>query len=97
MLAGYFTQPAPCEMLPSHSFRHMLVVNVTPSSTTNAMEWQKEVQKTVSREHKYVLLTHIQLVGVVLFIFVRPHLAPFIRSGRPAGSRAWELPGPSWC
>ena len=45
------------------------------------MEWQKEVQKTVSREHKYVLLTHIQLVGVVLFIFVRPHLAPFIRSG----------------
>ncbi|KAK7099032.1 synaptojanin-1-like [Littorina saxatilis] len=53
--------------------------NIMKASTTNAFEWQLEVQKTVSREHKYVLLTHIQLVGVVLFIYVRPHLAPFIR------------------
>lgn len=53
--------------------------NIMKASTTNAAEWMKEVQKTVSREHKYVLLTHIQLVGVVLLIYVRPQLAPFIR------------------
>ncbi|RUS89988.1 hypothetical protein EGW08_002255, partial [Elysia chlorotica] len=53
--------------------------NIMSASTTNAREWQKEVVKTISREHKYVMLTSIQLVGVVLYIFIRPHLAPRIR------------------
>ncbi|GFR78438.1 synaptojanin-1 [Elysia marginata] len=53
--------------------------NIMSASTTNAREWQKEVLKTISREHKYVMLTSIQLVGVVLYIFIRPHLAPRIR------------------
>lgn len=50
------------------------------NSTTNAREWQKELLKTVSRDHKYVVLTSVQLVGVILYVFIRPHLAPFIRS-----------------
>ena len=49
-------------------------------STTNAREWQKELLKTISRDHKYVVLTSVQLVGVILYVFIRPHLAPFIRS-----------------
>ncbi|CAL1535444.1 unnamed protein product, partial [Lymnaea stagnalis] len=53
--------------------------NIMSASTTNAREWQKEVIKTISRDHKYILVTSIQLVGVVLYVFVRPHLAPFIR------------------
>ncbi|XP_055900212.1 synaptojanin-1-like isoform X1 [Biomphalaria glabrata] len=53
--------------------------NIMSASTTNAREWQKEVIKTISRDHKYVIVTSIQLVGVVLYVFVRPHLAPFIR------------------
>ncbi|KAL8579225.1 hypothetical protein ACOMHN_010809 [Nucella lapillus] len=53
--------------------------NIMKASTTNAMEWHQEVLKTISRDHKYVVLTHIQLVGVILFIFIRPHLAPYIR------------------
>ncbi|XP_012937640.1 synaptojanin-1 [Aplysia californica] len=53
--------------------------NIMSASTTNAREWQKEVIKTISRDHKYVVLTSIQLVGVVLYVCVRPNLAPFIR------------------
>ncbi|KAK6191374.1 hypothetical protein SNE40_003083 [Patella caerulea] len=53
--------------------------NIMKASTTNAQEWQKELMKTISRDHKYVVLTSIQLVGVVLYVFIRPHLAPYIR------------------
>ncbi|CAH1803194.1 unnamed protein product, partial [Owenia fusiformis] len=53
--------------------------NIMSASTSNQNVWGKELQKTISREHKYVLLTSTQLVGVCLFVFVRPHLAPFIR------------------
>ncbi|KAL3841607.1 hypothetical protein ACJMK2_019724 [Sinanodonta woodiana] len=53
--------------------------NIVSASTTNAREWEKYIQKTISRDHKYVLLTKVQLVGVILYIFIRPHLAPHIR------------------
>ncbi|KAK3594082.1 hypothetical protein CHS0354_040850 [Potamilus streckersoni] len=53
--------------------------NIVSASTTNAREWEKYIQKTISRDHKYVLLIKVQLVGVILYIFVRPHLAPHIR------------------
>ncbi|XP_069133360.1 synaptojanin-1-like isoform X2 [Argopecten irradians] len=53
--------------------------NIVKVSTTNAREWQKELQKVISRDHKYVILTSVQLVGVVLYVFIRPHLAPCIR------------------
>jgi len=33
----------------------------------------------LSREHQYSILTYQQLVGVCLYIFVRPHHAPYIR------------------
>ncbi|XP_021342465.1 synaptojanin-1-like isoform X1 [Mizuhopecten yessoensis] len=53
--------------------------NIVKVSTTNAREWQKELQKVISRDNKYVILTSVQLVGVVLYVFIRPHLAPCIR------------------
>ncbi|KAK3104004.1 hypothetical protein FSP39_023595 [Pinctada imbricata] len=53
--------------------------NIVSVSTTNAREWQKELTKTLSRDHKYVVLTSVQLVGVVLYVFIRPQLAPFVR------------------
>ncbi|XP_061177920.1 synaptojanin-1-like [Saccostrea echinata] len=53
--------------------------NIMKASTTNAREWQKELLKILSRDHKYVILTSVQLVGVILYVFIRPHLAPFIR------------------
>ncbi|XP_062309249.1 synaptojanin-1 isoform X1 [Osmerus eperlanus] len=53
--------------------------NIVSASTTNQKLWAAELQKSISRDHKYVLLASEQLVGVCLFIFIRPQHAPFIR------------------
>ncbi|XP_063059389.1 synaptojanin-1 isoform X2 [Engraulis encrasicolus] len=53
--------------------------NIVSASTTNQKLWAAELQKNLSRDHKYVLLASEQLVGVCLFVFIRPHHAPFIR------------------
>nr|XP_020454055.1 synaptojanin-1 isoform X3 [Monopterus albus] len=53
--------------------------NIVSASTTNQKMWAAELQKNISRDHKYVLLASEQLVGVCLFVFVRPQHAPFIR------------------
>ncbi|XP_061902741.1 synaptojanin-1 isoform X4 [Entelurus aequoreus] len=53
--------------------------NIVSASTTNQKLWAAELQKNISRDHKYVLLASEQLVGVCLFVFVRPQHAPFIR------------------
>uniref|UniRef100_A0A8C1DC15 Synaptojanin-1 n=1 Tax=Cyprinus carpio carpio TaxID=630221 RepID=A0A8C1DC15_CYPCA len=53
--------------------------NIVSASTTNQKLWAAELQKNISREHKYVLLASEQLVGVCLFVYIRPQHAPFIR------------------
>ncbi|XP_063164152.1 synaptojanin-2 isoform X1 [Candoia aspera] len=53
--------------------------NIVNASTTNRKIWGEQIQKALSRTHRYILLTSAQLVGVCLFIFVRPFHAPFIR------------------
>uniref|UniRef100_A0A671RIP2 Synaptojanin-1 n=1 Tax=Sinocyclocheilus anshuiensis TaxID=1608454 RepID=A0A671RIP2_9TELE len=53
--------------------------NIVSASTTNQKLWAAELQKNISRDHKYVLLASEQLVGVCLFVFIRPQHAPFIR------------------
>lgn len=54
--------------------------NIVNASKENGKEWAVELAKTLnSRKEKYCLLTFHQLVGVCLYIFVRPHLAPYIR------------------
>ncbi|XP_037946107.1 synaptojanin-1-like [Teleopsis dalmanni] len=53
--------------------------NIVAASTDNAKLWAEELQKTISRDNDYVLLTYQQLVGVCLYIYVRPEHAPHIR------------------
>uniref|UniRef100_A0A665UZ38 Synaptojanin-1 n=1 Tax=Echeneis naucrates TaxID=173247 RepID=A0A665UZ38_ECHNA len=53
--------------------------NIVSASTTNQKLWAAELQKNISRDNKYVLLASEQLVGVCLFVFIRPQHAPFIR------------------
>nr|XP_008121699.1 PREDICTED: synaptojanin-2 [Anolis carolinensis] len=53
--------------------------NIVNASTTNRKMWGEQLQKALSRTHRYILLTSAQLVGVCLFIFVRPFHVPFIR------------------
>ncbi|XP_077204851.1 synaptojanin-2 isoform X1 [Paroedura picta] len=53
--------------------------NIVNASTTNRKMWGEQLQKALSRTHRYILLTSAQLVGVCLLIFVRPYHVPFIR------------------
>ncbi|XP_051539397.1 synaptojanin-1-like isoform X10 [Myxocyprinus asiaticus] len=53
--------------------------NIVSASTTNQKLWAAELQKNISRDQRYVLLASEQLVGVCLFVFIRPQHAPFIR------------------
>lgn len=52
--------------------------NIVATSTTNQKEWLTELEKTLSRNETYVLVTCVQLVGVCLFLFVKPKYARFI-------------------
>lgn len=53
--------------------------NIVASSTQNQRDWLIEIQKTISRDHQYLLVTSVQLVGVCLFVFIRSELAPYIK------------------
>jgi synaptojanin len=49
------------------------------ASDNNARAWAEELQKNLSRDNQYSLLTYQQLVGVCLFIFVKASYGEFIR------------------
>lgn len=53
--------------------------NIVASSSENAKAWMEELQKILSRDRPYVLVSYQQLVGVCLFLFVRPEHVPYIR------------------
>ncbi|KAL1138649.1 hypothetical protein AAG570_008711 [Ranatra chinensis] len=53
--------------------------NIMAVSSDNARAWAEELQKILSRDRDYVMVTYVQLVGVCLFIFIRPELAEYIR------------------
>ena len=53
--------------------------NIMNASKEHAKEWAIELGKTLNRDNKYCLLTFHQLVGVCLYVFVRPQLANSIR------------------
>ncbi|XP_019753624.1 synaptojanin-1 [Dendroctonus ponderosae] len=53
--------------------------NIMNSSSDNAKAWAVELQKVLSRDCPYVLVTYQQLVGVCLYVFVRPEHVPYIK------------------
>lgn len=53
--------------------------NIVSASTSNQRQFLIEFQQTISRDVPYVLVTSTQLVGVCLFVFVRPMMASYIR------------------
>lgn len=53
--------------------------NIMAVSSENAKAWAEELQKVISRDRRYVLVTYIQLVGVCLFVFIRYELSPYLR------------------
>ena len=61
----------------SHDYH---VISFSLNSSTNRREWGAELERILSQNTSYLLLTAEQMVGICLYIFVRPHLVPFIRS-----------------
>ncbi|XP_065165114.1 synaptojanin-1 [Atheta coriaria] len=53
--------------------------NIMAASTENAKAWAEELQKVLSRDRSYVLVSYQQLVGVCLYVYVRPEHVPYIR------------------
>ena len=53
--------------------------NILNASAENAKGWATELTKILNRDEKFVLLTYLQLVGVCLYVFVKPELAPHIK------------------
>ncbi|KAF7392687.1 hypothetical protein HZH66_008520 [Vespula vulgaris] len=53
--------------------------NIMAASSDNAKAWAEELQKVLSRDTEYVLVTYQQLVGVCLYLFIRPEHAPYLR------------------
>ncbi|CAG2054275.1 unnamed protein product [Timema podura] len=53
--------------------------NIMAASSENAKAWGEELQKILSRDQKYVMVTYVQLVGVCIYLFIRPEHTPFIR------------------
>lgn len=53
--------------------------NIVASSTQNQRDWLIEIQRTISRDRQYLLVTSVQLVGVCLFVFIRAPLAPDLK------------------
>ncbi|XP_050437501.1 synaptojanin-1 isoform X2 [Adelges cooleyi] len=53
--------------------------NIMAASSDNADSWNKSLNKVLSSKREYVLLTSTQLVGVCLFIFIKPELLPYVR------------------
>lgn len=68
--------PLLADCLWHHNWHHCFL---SLPSTTNRKMWGEQLQKAISRSHRYILLTSAQLVGVCLYIFVRPYHVPFIR------------------
>ena len=53
--------------------------NIMNASSENAKGWASELTKMLNRDEKFVLVTYLQLVGVCLYVFVKPELAPYIK------------------
>ncbi|XP_069684733.1 synaptojanin-1 isoform X2 [Periplaneta americana] len=53
--------------------------NIMAASSENAKAWGEELQKVLSRDRSYVMVTYVQLVGVCLYLFVRPEHTAYIR------------------
>ncbi|XP_060515948.1 synaptojanin-1 [Cylas formicarius] len=73
------TKPADIYAIGFEEIVDLNAANIMNSSTENAKAWAAELEKVLSRDSPYVLITYQQLVGVCLYVFVRPEHIPYIR------------------
>ncbi|EFO22572.2 endonuclease/Exonuclease/phosphatase [Loa loa] len=53
--------------------------NIVSASTTNQRAWALGLREALSKRNKYILLGCEQLVGVCIFVFIKPSLAAAVR------------------
>ncbi|VDP14333.1 unnamed protein product [Onchocerca flexuosa] len=53
--------------------------NIVNASTTNQRAWALGLREVLSKRNKYILLGCEQLVGVCIFVFIKPSLATSVR------------------
>uniref|UniRef100_A0AAF5Q4T9 phosphoinositide 5-phosphatase n=2 Tax=Wuchereria bancrofti TaxID=6293 RepID=A0AAF5Q4T9_WUCBA len=53
--------------------------NIVSASTTNQRAWALGLREALSKRNKYILLGCEQLVGVCIFVFIKPSLATAVR------------------
>ncbi|VDK69653.1 unnamed protein product [Onchocerca ochengi] len=53
--------------------------NIVSASTTNQRAWALGLREALSKRNKYILLGCEQLVGVCIFVFIKPSLATSVR------------------
>lgn len=74
-------EPMSCDMY-AIGFQEIVDLNasnIMAASSDNAKAWAEELQRTLSRDEPYTLLTYQQLVGVCLYVYVKPEHAEHIR------------------
>ncbi|KAK3720929.1 hypothetical protein QZH41_014536, partial [Actinostola sp. cb2023] len=74
-----FTPPTDVYAIGFEELVDLNASNIVSTSSTQRKEWGEELRRVISRDFPYVLVTCEQLVGVCLYLFVRPHLVPYIR------------------
>ncbi|XP_031549964.1 synaptojanin-1-like [Actinia tenebrosa] len=74
-----FKQPTDVYAIGFEELVDLNASNIVSTSSTQRKEWGEELRRVISRDFPYVLVTCEQLVGVCLYLFVRPHLVPYIR------------------
>uniref|UniRef100_A0A6G1SGM4 phosphoinositide 5-phosphatase n=1 Tax=Aceria tosichella TaxID=561515 RepID=A0A6G1SGM4_9ACAR len=73
------TQPVDIYAIGFQEIVDLNASNIVASSTQNQRDWMIEIQKAISKQCQYLLVTSVQLVGVCLFVFIRKELSPYIR------------------
>ncbi|XP_039298700.1 synaptojanin-1-like isoform X2 [Nilaparvata lugens] len=53
--------------------------DIDSASAENAKEWGRDLLRVICRDEEYTILTYVQLLGVCLYIFVKPRLIQYIR------------------
>lgn len=53
--------------------------NIMAASNENTKAWADELQKVLCRDQNYILITYQQLVGVCLYVFIKPCHINFVK------------------
>ncbi|VDP01990.1 unnamed protein product [Soboliphyme baturini] len=79
-ISNDFTAPNDIYAIGLEEIVDLNATNIVSASSANQKMWIDAYRRILCEgKCKYILLESVQLVGVCLFVFIRPRLAPFVR------------------